>query len=237
MTELKLLSDPKNDRVVKSVLPPIHDKLPADYVFSELRIPKWINLLKAFLNEGRLACVDAFYIVEAAKLLLLKEPNLITLQDPINIVGDLHGQLHDLNKILELGGEPGTNKYVFLGDYVDRGFYSVEIILLLYSIKICFPSNIILLRGNHECREKANECNFKTECIQKYTIELYKAIVDSFDALPLACTINNKFFAVHGGLSPKIKSVADINKLNRFQEPKEGIGYACYLETYYGLIQ
>jgi len=88
-----------------------------------------------------------------------KEPNVLKIYDPVTVVGDIHGQYYDLQKINELGGLPSKNnageeinKYLFLGDYVDRGLFSVEVILLLYTLKLNYPESIVLLRGNHECR-------------------------------------------------------------------------------------
>jgi serine/threonine-protein phosphatase 2B catalytic subunit len=225
MTALQLLPDPRNDRVVKNVIPPLHHRLPTSYVFNSTNTPNWENLLKAFINDGKLQNEDAFSIVHQAEQILSKESNVLSTTDPIIIVGDLHGQLHDLNKILEIGGSPQENKYLFLGDYVDRGFYSVEVILLLFALKICFPTTVLLLRGNHECKIKSNECNFKGECLRKYNNEVYEQMISSFEKLPLACTINSKFFAVHGGLSPKLKSIQDIEKMNRFQEPQGPLRY------------
>lgn len=90
----------------------------------------------------------------------LKEPNVLYLDDPINIVGDIHGQFYDFCKLLKIGHNPQDNKYIFLGDYVDRGNFSIEVLIVLMSLKIKYPKNIYLLRGNHECKEMTHTFNF-----------------------------------------------------------------------------
>lgn len=90
----------------------------------------------------------------------------MSIDDPITIVGDLHGQFYDFLKLLEpdVGGNSETTKYVFLGDYVDRGNFSIEVLLLVLSMKINRPKQVIMLRGNHECRQLTSYFNFRTEC-------------------------------------------------------------------------
>lgn len=139
-------------------------------------------------------------------------------------MGDIHGQFYDVLKILEVGGNPETQKYVFLGDYVDRGSFSVEVLILLYSLKLNFPKTVILMRGNHECRQLTSYFNFLDECKYKYDQEVYDAFMDSFDHLPLACVINNQFLVLHGGISPEIQSIDEVNTISRVQEPpREGM--------------
>jgi serine/threonine-protein phosphatase 2B catalytic subunit len=129
-------------------------------------------------------------------------------------------------KMLDVGGSPETTKYLFLGDYVDRGSFSVEVVLLLYSLKLNFPGTIYMLRGNHECRQMTAFFNFRAECLYKYDLETYELFMDSFDALPIACLVNEKFLALHGGISPELKTLQDLKNLQRFTEPPR-IGLFC----------
>jgi len=107
---------------------------------------------------------------------------------------------------------------------VDRGSFSIEVVTLLLATKIRYPKRLWLLRGNHECREMTSHFNFRNECEYKYDICIYNAVMDAFDTLPLAATINGKFLAVHGGLSPDMFELNSIDALDRFQEtPKKGL--------------
>lgn len=122
-------------------------------------------------------------------------------------------------KLLEVGGNPAKTKYLFLGDYVDRGSFSCEVVLLLFSLKLNYPKTIYMLRGNHECRQMTSFFNFRTECLHKYDLEIYELFMECFDALPISCLVNDKFLALHGGLSPELKTINDLKNLQRFQEP------------------
>ncbi|OMJ77764.1 hypothetical protein SteCoe_22554 [Stentor coeruleus] len=209
---------PVMDRVITDFPPPPYFTLPHNEVFKGAKLD-WKVLKEHFTKEGRITKADALKIISTAAQLLKSEPTLIMLQDPITVVGDIHGQYYDFLKILELGGNPERTQYLFLGDYVDRGTFSIEVILLLYALKINYPSLINMLRGNHECRQMTSMFSFRTECIYKYDLEVYNAFMDSFDCLPMACILNNSFLAVHGGLSPDLNTLNDIKNMKRFVEP------------------
>ncbi|GIX65546.1 protein phosphatase 2B catalytic subunit, calcineurin family phosphatse superfamily protein [Babesia caballi] len=181
--------------------------------------PDWQQLREFLKAEGRLSKEDALTVIRTAGILFRKEPNVIKVEYPVNIVGDVHGQYYDLLTIFDTTGSPTTTQYLFLGDYVDRGCFSVEIVLLMYAIKINFPDTFHMLRGNHECRLLTEHFNFRTECELKYDADIYEEFMKSFDALPLCAVVNERFFALHGGISPELVTLSQINQLDRFREP------------------
>ena len=79
--------------------------------------------------------------------------------------GDVHGQYYDLLRLFEYGGFPPEANYLFLGDYVDRGIFGIEVCVLLFSIKLNFPRNVVLLRGNHESRNMTETFTFRDEVL------------------------------------------------------------------------
>jgi len=119
---------------------------------------------------------------------------------------------------------------VFLGDYVDRGSYSLEVVIFLYALKICYPKKITLLRGNHESRAMTDYFTFRKEVIDKYDGDssIYGVFMDSFCALPLAASIGNDYLCMHGGISPYLVTPDDINDIDRFIEPPMS-GFMCDL--------
>ena len=191
-----------------------------------------LSLIKDFLlAEGDFYKKDLISLLKQAIGVLTQEPNLLYLNDPITIVGDIHGQFYDMMGMLELGrqdGDFGEKKYLFLGDYVDRGVWGIEALIYLYSMKINYPRNIFLLRGNHETRECTQSYNFKQEVLHKHDQEVFDLIMDSFDCLPLAAVLNGDYFCAHAGISPAFDKVSDIEKIDRFQEIPDS-GPACDL--------
>lgn len=119
---------------------------------------------------------------------------------------------------------------LFLGDYVDRGNFSIEVLIFLYSLKLNFPNEIILLRGNHESRAMTEHFTFRQEVLKKYDGDqsLYELFIETFEAMPIAADVNGDYLCMHGGISPDLNTLEDINKINRFIEPPLS-GFLCDL--------
>jgi len=147
-----------------------------------------------------------------ARELLAEEYNVVKVDAPVTICGDIHGQFYDLLELFKVGGDSPDTNYLFLGDFVDRGYHSVETFLLLLALKIRYPDRLTMLRGNHESRQITQVYGFYDECLRKYgSITVWKECTEVFDYLPLACIIENKIFAVHGGLSPNITKIDEVS--------------------------
>lgn len=126
-------------------------------------------------------------------------------------------------KANEVSGN-GCQNFIFLGDFVDRGYFSLETLTLLLCLKALYPSKITLVRGNHESRQITQVYGFYEECIQKYgNASVWKACCQVFDFLILAAIIDGQILCVHGGLSPEIRTLDQIRVVARAQEiPHEG---------------
>ncbi|XP_062198671.1 serine/threonine-protein phosphatase PP-X isozyme 2-like isoform X1 [Phragmites australis] len=140
------------------------------------------------------------------------------------ICGDIHGQFYDMKELFKVGGDCPNTNYLFLGDFVDRGFYSVETFLLLLALKVRYPDRITLIRGNHESRQITQVYGFYDECLRKYgSVNVWRYCTEIFDYLSLSALIENKIFSVHGGLSPTITTLDQIRVIDRKQEvPHDG---------------
>ncbi len=126
----------------------------------------------------------------SASEIMRKEPNILLVNEPVVVVGDIHGQYYDLMHLIEKAGDPSVLNYVFLGDYVDRGIYSLECLLLLLAMKLQYPSQIHLLRGNHESRTMTEYFTFREEVLEKYDNEVYDNILQLFNTMPLVAIVN-----------------------------------------------
>jgi diadenosine tetraphosphatase ApaH/serine/threonine PP2A family protein phosphatase len=153
-----------------------------------------------------------------------------------------------LQELFRIGGKPPDTNYLFMGDYVDRGYNSVETVSLLVALKVRYRDRVTILRGNHESRQITQVYGFYDECLRKYgNANVWKHFTDLFDYLPLTALIEKQIFwsvlsttssaprtlaasyadlrvcascllSLHGGLSPSIDTLAHIMEQDRVQE-------------------
>ncbi|PIA39422.1 hypothetical protein AQUCO_02600105v1 [Aquilegia coerulea] len=172
--------------------------------------------------------LDSYEVGElcyAAEQIFMHEPTVLQLKAPIKVFGDLHGQFGDLMRLFDEYGFPSTAgdityiDYLFLGDYVDRGQHSLETITLLLALKIEYPENVHLIRGNHEAADINALFGFRLECIERMGesdgIWAWTRFNQLFNYLPLAALIEKKIICMHGGIGRSIHSVEQIEKLER----------------------
>jgi serine/threonine-protein phosphatase 4 catalytic subunit len=168
---------------------------------------------------------DVEMLCEKAIELLRDYPNIVSVPSPVSVCGDTHGQFYDLLELFALGGKCPDTNYLFLGDYVDRGYYSVETFTLLLALKVRYPNRMTLLRGNHESRQTTQAYGFYDECTRKYgDSSVWQLFNKVFDLLPLCAVIGERIFCVHGGISPIITSLDQIQNSDRKKEiPERGL--------------
>ncbi|XP_006654144.1 serine/threonine-protein phosphatase 5 [Oryza brachyantha] len=190
-----------------------------------------LDFVKAMLDEfKKQKCIHkryAYQIVLQTVQLLRSTPSLVDVDVPngnhFTVCGDVHGQYFDLLNIFELNGLPSEeNPYLFNGDFVDRGSFSVEVILALFAFKCLYPTGMYLARGNHESKSMNKIYGFEGEVRSKLGEAFIELFAEAFCCLPLAHVINSKVFVVHGGLfSVDGVKLSDIRAIERFREPPE----------------
>ncbi|KAH1142412.1 hypothetical protein AAZX31_12G090800 [Glycine max] len=172
-----------------------------------------------------LDCNEIADLCDSAERIFSSEPSVLQLRAPIKIFGDLHGQFGDLMRLFDEYGAPSTAgdiayiDYLFLGDYVDRGQHSLETISLLLALKVEYPNNVHLIRGNHEAADINALFGFRIECIERMGerdgIWTWHRINRLFNWLPLAALIEKKIICMHGGIGRSINHVEQIENIQR----------------------
>lgn len=160
--------------------------------------------------------IDLVQLCEEAKSHFEKQDTLVHVTGPVVVVGDIHGSFHDLIRIYRRMEGFNNKKYLFLGDYVDRGEFSLEVIVLLFALAIKHPNECILLRGNHEFAHVNSNYGFRRQLVSLYeTDELWEAFNTTFNYMPLACLLNGSIFCVHGGISHNLTSIAQVYRIHK----------------------
>jgi len=162
-------------------------------------------------------------LCDKVKAVLMQWGTVIEVETPVVVCGDIHGQFDDLMNLFETAGSPSSVKYLFLGDYVDRGRNSLAVIIYLFELLI--KDRVYLLRGNHECRMITQTYGFYDECLTKYgDARVWRMFMDTCDYLPLGAIVGGEAFCCHGGLSDTAQTIDEFNKEDRIQEiPTEGL--------------
>jgi len=173
-----------------------------------------------------LSSEECLQLCDRVRRLLLREPTVVAREAPVTVVGDLHGQFLDFLNILAIGGPASETNYVFLGNYINRGYDSLSTLCLAFLLKARFPQKVTLLRGNHETKQTSQVYGFYDECLRRYEHAgpiLWQSFNSCFNALPLAAVIADSVLCIHSGLSPSVDTLDQLRSLSRDCEvPDEG---------------
>ena len=181
-----------------------------------------------FCSNVKLSEREVISVIDKVYPIIEKEESMIELEPPLYICGDIHGQFYDLLRVFEILKYPPESKFLFLGDYVDRGKRSLECILLLLCLKIKYPSRIFLLRGNHESANINRMYGFYDECKRKVSLRIYKKFCNLFNILPITALVGEKILCMHGGLAYDLKNMDQLKTIKRPTEIPEA-GLLCDL--------
>lgn len=196
-----------------------------EFLRKHLYAKNWVNY-----REQSYTKTELVQLAELAGESFRSESTLASISPPCTIVGDIHGQYPDLVRLLNMRCPKAeskkkvmtgfsANRFVFLGDYVDRGSHSIECISLVFALKIVYPQSYVLLRGNHETRAINFAYGFREELMNKLGevdgAEVWEKFNEAFSWMPLACIVGSRILCMHGGLSPDLNSLDDIRKIKR----------------------
>lgn len=224
----------------------VQDGMANEFIARLLRPNITPQALDAEFNPQSPFCInkeDVLLLLNRCTAIFKQETTVLQLRAPIKVYGDIHGQYYDLMRLFgtykspveedwpddndlpsdvgRIDGDIDSNDYLFLGDFVDRGNFSLEVMCLLLSLKLKYPRQIHLIRGNHE--DIAINCTygFKEECRRRldedpdYHESCYRKFNSLFEYLPLGALIEEKILCVHGGIGGTIKTIQDIAEIKR----------------------
>ncbi|KAJ2896741.1 Serine/threonine-protein phosphatase T [Zalerion maritima] len=186
------------------------------------------DMMERFKNGKKIHRKYVYQIIIMVKKLVYEEPTMVEMEIPdgvtLTVCGDTHGQYFDLMELFRLNGKPNDDHwYLFNGDFVDRGSWSLEIALVLYAHKWLRPNKFFINRGNHETDDMNRVYGFEGECKAKYNERVFKLFSESFSALPLATLVGHKYLVLHGGLFSDDKvTLDDIRKVDRHAQRQPG---------------
>jgi len=185
------------------------------------------ELIEAFKNQKKLHKKYVYQILLQVKKIFQSLPSLVDVtvekDNKFTVCGDIHGQYFDLCNIFQKNGLPSVdNPYLFNGDFVDRGSWSVEVILVLFGYKVLYPNKFHLIRGNHETDNMNQMYGFEGEVKHKYDGKTMDFFSEVFNWLPLSYCINKKVLVMHGGLCQEDGiSLDQMRKIDRDRQPPE----------------
>uniref|UniRef100_A0A7E4V0Q1 Serine/threonine-protein phosphatase n=1 Tax=Panagrellus redivivus TaxID=6233 RepID=A0A7E4V0Q1_PANRE len=189
-----------------------------------VKVKKWLNtvvdrLIKDWTREECQRLFDPSEVSELcyrAREVFWQQPSLIEVATPCVVLGDIHGQFEDMLSLFDMNGYPPNTRYVFLGDYVDRGPFSVEVVMLLFAYKVLYPNEICLLRGNHESRPVNMQYGFFVECKKRFLDRaVYEHFQFAFYCMPFCARVDKRILCMHGGISEDLTDFKQLDKIER----------------------
>jgi protein phosphatase len=155
-------------------------------------------------------------VCDGARQVFERQDIILNVRGPLYVIGDIRGNIFDLLRIFVYASPPPRSRFLFLGDYVDRGEYSIEVVTLLFALVVSYPEDVFTIRGNHEFESTNSAYGFLEEVTSQYRgRQLYDTVNSVFVWMPLIAILNDQIFCVHGGLAPRAKTIGQIRKIKR----------------------
>mmetsp|Transcript_19925 Transcript_19925/g.43464 ORF Transcript_19925/g.43464 Transcript_19925/m.43464 type:complete len:850 (-) Transcript_19925:76-2625(-) len=180
-------------------------------------------------NRFLLHAMEVSQLCDQVLDVLKGQDMVLHLRAPIKVYGDLHGQYLDLMRLFARykaptdgeGGDIDSMDYLFLGDFVDRGSFSLEVVCLLFALKVRYPKQIHLIRGNHEDPTINGIYGFRDECRRRLKEEpeepesCWNKFNRAFEYLPVAAVIEERILCIHGGIGGSINNIGELAVMQR----------------------